>query len=453
MTARLIASEERRAIMGLGVTGQSVARWWRRQGCPFLALDTRPEMSDSLSARQAVGAETPLHFGDVDPSVLEGITELIVSPGVALEHPLVQFALNNKVRVMGDIDLFVAAASAPVIGITGSNGKSTVTAMVASMLSACGKRVAVGGNFGTPALDLLDQAVDFYVLELSSFQLERAQPLKLAVATVLNVSADHLDRHGSMPRYHHAKHKIFQGAHAVVANRADSLTLPLLEGGTRQVLWRPTDPDLDEFGIRQLDGAPYVCCGFTPLFPVSELKLKGQHNINNVLAALALGVALDLPLERLIEGLKDFSGLPHRCELVLDDAGVSWINDSKGTNVGATRAALAGLGAQENVVLIAGGVGKGQDFTALLPEVRNHCRRVFTLGESAREIELALGAHTPVQRVESLEDAVAKAGALARAGDVVLLSPACASFDLYSGFKARGDAFRNAVMSHVEHRS
>ena len=453
MTARLIASEERRAVMGLGATGQSVARWWRRQGCPFMALDTRPEMSDSLLARQAVGAETQLHFGDIDRSVLDGITELVVSPGVALEHPLVQYAIDNDVRVIGDIDLFVAATSAPVIGITGSNGKSTVTALLASMISACGRHVAVGGNFGTPALDLLEQAADFYVLELSSFQLERAKSLNLAVATVLNLSADHLDRHGSLPRYHNAKHKIFQGASAVVANRADSLTLPLLEGGTQQVLWRPAEPDLQEFGVREFDGTPYICRGFTPLLPISELKLKGGHNLNNVLAALALGTAVDLPMEGLVEGLKQFSGLPHRCELVLDNAGVSWINDSKGTNVGATRAALAGLGGQQNVVLIAGGVGKGQDFTALLPEVRENCRRVLTLGESAREIELALGAHTPVQRVESIEDAVAKAALLAQPGDVVLLSPACASFDLYSGFEARGEAFREAVLGNVEQTS
>ncbi len=450
MTAHLIASEERRAVIGLGATGQSVARWWRLQGCPFMALDTRPEMSDSLPARQAVGAETPMYFGDIDRAVLDGITELVVSPGVALEHPLVQYALENGVRVIGDIDLFVAATSVPVVGITGSNGKSTVTALLASMMTACGRQVAVGGNFGTPALDLLDQTPDFYVLELSSFQLERAQSLNLEVATVLNLSADHLDRHGSLPRYHHAKHKIFQGARAVVANRADSLTLPLLEGGTQQILWRPTDPDLEEFGVRQIDGVPVICQGFTPLLPASELRLKGRHNLENVLAALALGTALNLPFEGLIEGLKSFRGLPHRCELILDNADVTWINDSKGTNVGATRAALAGLGGQQNIVLIAGGVGKGQDFTALLPEVREHCRRVLTLGESAREIELALGAHTPVQRVESLEDAIVKADVLAQPGDVVLLSPACASFDLYSSFEARGDAFRDAVMRRVE---
>ena len=453
MTARLIASEERRAVMGLGVTGQSVARWWRRQGSPFMALDTRSEMADSLSVRQAVGADTPLHFGDIDRSVLDGITELIVSPGIPLEHPLVQYALENGVRVMGDIDLFVEASTVPVIGITGSNGKSTVTALLASMISACGRQVAVDGNFGTPALDLLDQTADFYVLELSSFQLERAKSLNLAVATVLNLSADHLDRHGSLPRYHHAKHKIFQGARAVVANRADSLTLPLLEDGARQILWRPSEPDLEEFGIRSLDGSVHVCRGFTPLLPVTDLQLKGGHNLNNVLAALALGVALELPLDGLIKGLKQFSGLPHRCELILEHAGVSWINDSKGTNVGAARAALSGLGGQQNVVLIAGGVGKGQDFTALLPEVQNYCRRVLTLGESAREIELALGAHTPVQRIESMEDAVAKAAAIAQSGDVVLLSPACASFDLFSGFEARGESFRRAVMNCAEQAS
>lgn len=450
MTAHLIASNERRAVLGLGITGCSVARWWRRQGYPFIALDTRPEMADSLIARQAAGPDTPLYFGDIDLTVVEGLTELVVSPGIALDHPLVAHAVAHGVRVLGDIDLFVASASAPVVGITGSNGKSTVTAMLAAMIESCGKRVAAGGNLGTPALDLLASDAEFFVLELSSFQLERSEQLNLAAATVLNISPDHLDRHGSLPQYHQAKHRIFRGARAIVANRSDALTLPMVTDDSRRYLWVPSEPDLGELGIRVVDGSPSIVRGLEPLLALDRIALRGRHNYNNALAALALGIALDLPVPDLLSGLMTFPGLPHRCELVLEQGGVSWINDSKATNVASVRSALAGLGGQQNVVLIAGGVGKEQEFDALQPEVEQHCRRVLTLGEAARDIELALAARTPVQRVSSLEEAVLRAQALAQPGDVVLLSPACASFDMFDSFEARGDRFRDAVVKAGE---
>ncbi len=450
MTAHLIASNERRGVLGLGVTGCSVARWWRSQGCPFIALDTRPEMADSLTARQAAGPDTPLYFGDLDPALVEGLTELVVSPGIALDHPLVAHAAANGVRILGDIDLFVASATAPVVGITGSNGKSTVTALLAAMIEGCGKRVAAGGNLGTPALDLLETDPDFFVLELSSFQLERSEPLNLAAATVLNISADHLDRHGSLPQYHQAKHRIFRGASAVVANRSDPLTLPMATGGSRQYLWVPSEPDLGELGIRSVAGEAWICSGLEPLLALDRIALKGRHNHSNALAALALGMAVGLPVHDLLSGLEAFRGLPHRCELVLERDGVSWINDSKATNVASVRSALAGLGGQQNVVLIAGGVGKEQEFDALQPEVEQHCRRVLTLGEAARDIELALAARTPVQRVGSLQEAVLRAREVVLPGDVVLLSPACASFDMFDSFEARGELFREAVLTTQE---
>ena len=450
MTAHLIASNERRGVLGLGVTGCSVARWWRSQGCPFIALDTRPEMADSLSARKAAGPDTPLYFGNLDPALVECLSELVVSPGIALDHPLVAHAAANGVRILGDIDLFVASATAPVVGITGSNGKSTVTALLAAMIEGCGKRVAAGGNLGTPALDLLETDPDFFVLELSSFQLERSEPLNLAAATVLNISADHLDRHGSLPQYHQAKHRIFRGASAVVANRSDPLTLPMVTDGSRQYLWVPSEPDLGELGIRSVAGEAWICSGLEPLLALDRIALKGRHNQSNALAALALGMAVGLPVQDLLLGLEAFGGLPHRCELVLERDGVSWINDSKATNVASVRSALAGLGGQQNVVLIAGGVGKEQEFDALQPEVEQHCRRVLTLGEAARDIELALAARTPVQRVGSLQEAVLRAREVVLPGDVVLLSPACASFDMFDSFEARGEVFREAVLTTQE---
>ena len=447
MPVHVIASNEQRALLGLGATGCSVARWWRDQGVPFIALDTRAEIAQSATVKEAIGADTPMHAGDIDPGLLSGITELVVSPGIELEHPLVQLAREAGARVTGDIDLFVRQAQAPVIGITGSNGKSTVTAWLASLLNSCGVRASAGGNLGPPALDLLRDPADCYVLELSSFQLERSDALNLAIATVLNVSPDHLDRHGTLPKYHQAKHRIFRGAGKIVANRGDPLTVPLADASVERVLWRLGEPDLNEFGVRAIDGQPTVCRGHEALLPVSSLPLPGTHNLGNALTVLALGSALGVPLQQLVSGLGNFRGLAHRCEWVAERDGVTWINDSKATNVDATRAALSGLGESNNIVLIAGGVGKAQDFTPLAPEASTRCRRVLTMGEDARAIELALGAHVPVQRVEDLAHAVATASQCAQAGDIVLLSPACASFDMYADFAARGDAFRDLVQS------
>ena len=275
--AGLIATSEQRMVLGLGVTGCSVIRWWRAQGVPFKAADTRPAMAQDSEVLAAIGADTDVYFGEMNPQMLDAVSELVVSPGIALDDPFVQLARDRGIRIIGDIDIFMALAKAPVIGITGSNGKTTVTALLGTMLRQCGKQVAVGGNVGTPALDLLDDSVELYVLELSSFQLERAQDLGLSVATVLNVSADHLDRHGSMPRYHLAKHRIFQGAKAVVVNRADPLTIPLLEHAVDVLIWRPDEPDLNEFGTRVIDDVRWICRGFEPLLlPVSRAASAGR---------------------------------------------------------------------------------------------------------------------------------------------------------------------------------
>ena len=447
--AGLIATSEQRMVLGLGVTGCSVIRWWRAQGVPFKAADTRPGMAQDSEVLAAIGADTDVYFGEINPQILDTVSELVVSPGIALDDPFVQLARDRGIRIIGDIDIFMALAKAPVIGITGSNGKTTVTALLGTMLRQCGKQVAVGGNVGTPALDLLDDSIELYVLELSSFQLERAQDLGLSVATVLNVSADHLDRHGSMPRYHLAKHRIFQGAKSVVVNRADPLTIPLLEHAVDVLIWRPDEPDLNEFGTRIIDDVRWICRGFEPLLPVSRLLLPGGHNLDNALAALACGVAAGADVQALVQGLTIFEGLPHRCETVVEREGVRWINDSQGTNSGATTAALEGMGGQNNVVLIAGGVGKNQDFSVLIPAVREHCKRVFTLGEAARELELALGNTVPCQRVDDLDAAIQRATAITEPGDLVLLSPACASFDLFASYEARGDYFRAQVQAMV----
>jgi len=370
---------------------------------------------------------------------------LIVSPGISLDEPVVQQARDAGVNIVGDIDLFMREATAPVVGITGSNAKSTVTELVGQMARDAQFSARVGGNLGTPALDLLDPACALYVLELSSFQLERAGELGLEVATVLNVSPDHLDRHGSMPRYHQAKHRIFRGCHKAVVNRDDPLTIPLVAPEVEVISWRMGEPELGGFGLRQVEGQETLCHGFDSILPSSKLGLAGRHNVANALVALALGHAVGIPLESMAVTLQQFSGLPHRCQQVAEIEGVSYVNDSKGTNVGATLAALNGLAAGRNIVLIAGGQGKGADFNQLRSAVASHCKAVILLGEDAEKMQAALQDHAPVSRAASMEEAVSAAASQSSAGDVVLLSPACASFDMFTGYVERGEVFCQAV--------
>ena len=444
MTQGLIASSVNRVVVGLGVTGLSCARYLHQRGLRFSVIDTRAN-APGLAAFREEMPDVTVYAGVYPVELVTGATELVVSPGISLDERVVQQARDAGVSIVGDIDLFMREATAPVVGITGSNAKSTVTELVGQMAQDAKLSVGVGGNLGTPALDLLDPAHTLYVLELSSFQLERAGDLGLEVATVLNVSPDHLDRHGSMPRYHQAKHRIFRGCHKAVVNRDDPLTIPLLASEVEVISWRMGEPELGGFGLRQVESQEMLCHGFESVIPSSELVLTGRHNVANALAALALGHAAGLPLESMAETLRHFCGLPHRCQRIAVLEGVSYVNDSKGTNVGATLAALNGLGAGRNIVLIAGGQGKGADFSQLQAAVSVHCKAVILLGEAAEEMQLALQGCAPVTRALSLEEAVDAAAAQANAGDVVLLSPACASFDMFTGYVNRGEVFCQAV--------
>lgn len=441
----LIASSVNRVVMGLGATGLSCARHLHRRGLPFAVADTRAD-PPGLAALRSEMPEVPVFAGDIPADLIESAGELIVSPGIALEDPLVVRAREAEVAIVGDIDLFVREAVAPVVGITGSNAKSTVTELVGQMARDADLDVGVGGNLGTPALDLLAPERQLYVLELSSFQLERAGRLGLAVAAVLNITADHLDRHGSMPRYHQAKHRIFRGCRRAVVNRDDPLTIPLAEDAVEIVSWRLGEPELGGFGLRREDGAEFLCHGFDRLLPVAELGLVGRHNVANALAALAIGFCAGLPPASMAATLRTFLGLPHRCQQVAEIGGVRYVDDSKGTNIGATEAALSGLGGERNVVLIAGGLGKGADFTQLRQAVARHCKLLILLGQDADQLQAALEGSAPVLRVADMEEAVTAAAAEAAPGDCVLLSPACASFDMFSGYAARGAAFAGAVV-------
>jgi UDP-N-acetylmuramoylalanine--D-glutamate ligase len=433
----------------MGHTGRSVARFWAAQGIPFIAMDTRAEVGDDLTLRRELaGIES--HFGEISENVLRQIDLLVVSPGIAMDSDVIGLAQSLNIEVRGDIDLFVSEAQAPVIGITGSNGKSSVTTFVGQLLTASGLTVSVGGNLGTPALDLLKDEVDVFVLELSSFQLERAGDLNLAVAAVLNLSPDHLDRHHTMPLYHLAKHRIFAGAKHVVANYRDALTQPVGKGDVPWTLWRDNEPDMQQLGLRDHEGAPWIYFGFEPVCPLSDIPLVGHHNVNNVLAALAICHAMGLSYAKLIEGVKTLKGLPHRCELIAVKAGVRFVNDSKGTNVGATVAALEGLAAGQNIILIAGGESKGQAFAPLTRAISRFVKHTVLIGRDAAAIDDALEQAASRSFADSMEAAVRAATKVAKPGDTVLLSPACASLDMYRDYRERGEAFTVAVQAVEE---
>ncbi|MGV6806628.1 MAG: UDP-N-acetylmuramoyl-L-alanine--D-glutamate ligase, partial [bacterium] len=368
--------------------------------------------------------------------------EVILSPGISVNEPAIQQAKEAGATIIGDIELFAREATAPIVAITGSNGKSTVTTLVGLMCAQAGKNAGVGGNLGTPALDLLADDRDIYVLELSSFQLETTENLGAEVAVVLNVSPDHMDRYDNMISYHRAKHRIFRGAKKVVVNRDDPLSVPLLAEGVDGSFFGLRKPDLRDFGLIEEAGETSIAKGLTSLMPVSALKLKGRHNLSNALAALAMGDAAGLPMNAMLQVLKQFGGLPHRTELVAEINGVSYINDSKATNVGATKAAIEGLANGENILLLAGGDAKEQSFDSLADVCRGAVREAFVYGRDANIVAEALVEGTRVSRFDDLVSAFAAATKSAGEGDVVLLSPGCASLDQFKNYEQRGELFR-----------
>jgi len=442
----LIASDQFRIVVGLGKSGMSLVRFLAQQGVRFAVADTRANPPE-LETLKRDYPQVEVRCGELDVNFLCRASELYVSPGLAVATPALAEAAARGVKLSGDIDLFARHAKAPIVAITGSNAKSTVTTLVGEMVVAAGKRVAVGGNLGTPALDLLADDVELYVLELSSFQLETTDQLNAEVATCLNISEDHMDRYSGLPAYHLAKHRIFRGARQVVINRDDALSRPLIADQVTCWEFGLGKPDLKRFGLLEENGEKSLAFRFETLLPVSELKIRGAHNQSNALAALALGQAVGLPMETMLATLRQFTGLPHRCQWVGERAGVNYYDDSKATNVGAALAAIEGLGADiaGKLVLIAGGDGKGADFSALKTPVARFCRAVVLLGRDAELLAEALGDAAPLVRVKTLEEAVQRCSELAEAGDAVLLSPACASLDMFKNFEERGRLFAQAV--------
>lgn len=437
-------------IIGLGETGYSCVEYFVEKGIDITVLDTRthpPKLEDFNKQYSHI----PLYLGEFPKNVLEHIKTLVISPGFSIDHPAFQNALSKKVEVIGDIEIFAKVNSAPVIAITGSNGKSTVTTLVGEMAKAAGIRTNVGGNLGQPALSLLKNQPECVVLELSSFQLETTHSLKTQVSTILNICPDHLDRYPNMEAYIAAKQRIFQNTDQIVVNRKDSGLIhgvPGIEELRCLSFGLDALPEEEAFGLITQDHEPWLSKGLEPLIPVSSLKLFGRHNVENALAALAIGFAAGFSMDAMLKVLKTFKGLPHRCEWVCEADGVQWINDSKGTNVGATVAAIQGLATDipGKWVLIAGGLGKNADFSPLIPLVKDHCRAVILIGEAANELKMLLSPVCLCLNANDMPEAVMLAKEQTKVGDGVLLSPACASWDMFRNFEERGNIFKNAVL-------
>lgn len=446
--SQMIATSKVKAVIGTGITGLSVARFLAAQKQAFVLLDTRA-VPPNLEKVQQEFPGVAIECGELNPTTLLACDEIIVSPGVAIATPAIEQAKNAGIPIVGDIELFVRYAKAPIVAITGSNAKSTVTTLVGEMAKTAGINVAVGGNLGTPALELLDDAIELYVMELSSFQLETVTKLNAKVATILNISADHLDRYDSMRAYILAKLRIYFGAEHIVVNRKDVLTHPPFAAGVKPVYFGG-NADFGSFGLTEQNGEEFLAKNLTPLMPSRELKIRGRHNVDNALAALALGDAAGIPMAAMLETLKNFKGLKHRCEFVAAKNGVEFYNDSKGTNIGATLAAIQGLARDpQQLIVILGGEGKGQDFTELAPALKSINSQVVLIGRDAPVIEQAVAAATKITHANSMQDAVNKALQLATPGDAVLLSPACASFDMFKNYEDRGDQFCSAVQELV----
>jgi UDP-N-acetylmuramoylalanine--D-glutamate ligase len=438
-------------VVGLGKTGVSCLRYLAKRGIPVRATDSR-RTPPGLEELGMLARSLDLRLGGFDLSLLDGASQVLMSPGVPLEEPIARAARERGIEVLGDVELFARHVQAPVIGITGTNGKSTVTSLVARMAAAAGRTVLAGGNLGVPALDLLEQPVpDLYVLELSSFQLETTRSLHLQAAVVLNVTADHLDRYPSVAAYARAKSRIFAKAATVVLNADDPLVSAMRAPASRADE-RNSEPRTVTFSIERTDADFTLLRAGTQtllarrgegLLDVSRMKIAGLHNAANALASLALGEAAGLPMAAMLAALESFPGLPHRSEWIAEVAGVRFVDDSKGTNVGATIAAVAGMPGP--LVMIAGGIGKGQDFAPLAQAFRGKVRHVVLIGRDAPALAAALQGVCSTETMASMQEAVFAAARAARRGDTVLLSPACASFDMFRDYGHRGDVFAAAV--------
>ena len=428
-------------VVGLGVTGLSIARYLKRNDREAAYFDTR-ESPPGIDELKALCPNADILLGEA--KLPKKIRRIIASPGIADTHPLLNDARKANLEVISDIELFAREAKAPFIAVTGSNGKSTVTTLLYHMCVAAGLRVYAGGNLGEPALDLLDKPVpDIYVLELSSFQLQRTLKLPSHVSILLNISPDHLDWHRDEDEYRRTKYRVYREARAAVYNRADDGVRQYVAHLERVSSFGLDTPPDEHYGLRDADGDVYLARGETLLLSTRDLVLFGRHNQANALAALAAGELAGLDMPSMLQVLVEFPGLPHRMQFVDRIGGVSYVNDSKATNVAAAVASIQSVDGM--VVLIAGGVGKGAEFAELAAALDGKLRAAVLIGEDAAKIADALDTVSPVFFADDMDDAVRQAAAYAEAADTVLLAPACASLDQFENYAARGDAFATAV--------
>ena len=435
-----LLTAKRIAVVGLGQSGLATVRFLLSKGIKPVLMDTRkqPAGLEQIAAEKVDG----IYLGELDANRLAQMELIIVSPGLSVKHPALRFAKLQGATVIGDVELFACYNTKPVVAITGSNGKSTVTKLTEAMLQHSGIQALAAGNIGLPVLDALAKTeTEVYVLELSSFQLETTASLQLVAAANLNVSADHLDRYQDLADYAAAKQRIYQHSALAVYNADDALTVPTT--ATQALALSLTD-NSSGYGIVQHQGQDYLLVAGEPLLPVAEMSLFGKHNQFNALAAAALALAAGASRQAIASTLRSFRGLAHRCELVAERHGVRWVNDSKGTNIGATLAALAGLRSSVagKLILIAGGDAKGADLTELQPALQRDVQQLITLGQDGPAIAALLPDSI---QVKTIQQAVKTAASLAQSGDMVLLSPACASLDMFKSYADRGEQFAAAV--------
>ncbi|MFH4367463.1 UDP-N-acetylmuramoyl-L-alanine--D-glutamate ligase [Vibrio diabolicus] len=426
-------------VVGLGITGLSVVKHLRKNQPQLVVkvIDTRVNPPGA----ERLPEDVQLHSGGWNTDWLSDADLIVTNPGIALATPEIQAVLAKGTTVVGDIELFAWAVQKPVIAITGSNGKSTVTDLTGVMVKAAGLDVGVGGNIGVPALDLLEQDADLYVLELSSFQLETTSSLKLKAAAFLNLSEDHMDRYQGMSDYRQAKLRIFDHADLAVVNRDDKETFPDAE-----VPLVTFGSDNQDFGLEVDGNRTWLLDHGQRVVASDELKLVGKHNLSNALVALALLKAADVNYHNALNALKNYTGLTHRCQVVADNQGVKWVNDSKATNIASTMAALSGLESTGKLYLLVGGVGKGADFSPLKPIFATLNLQLCCFGADGDDF---MPLHESAIRFDTMEDVIQQVSSQLKPGDMVMLSPACASFDQFDNFMARGDAFAALVQKYA----
>ena len=445
----LVAQYKAATVIGLGATGYSVVRYLRAHGLKVTVLDSSntPPLAKQLTDTYP---EVAAVFGAFESVNLQDAELIVASPGVSLKEPMLVEARRNGSHIVGDIELFLQENQKPVIAITGSNGKSTVTTLVGEMIKASGITPLVAGNIGTPVLDALTDGIDYEVavLELSSFQLETTSHVPAESSAILNISADHMDRYDSMGDYVLAKARVLRGARRAVLPRHDE-QMKQITNVNELLSFELDEPANDsEYGVRRQSGQRWLVKGDQRLMKLKEIPMAGLHNVKNVLSAFALVEFLDLPVDNLVDAIRSFHGLPHRMQTVAVTDGISWVNDSKATNVGATSTALRNL--ESPVIWIAGGQGKGADFSVLKDAISSNIKLLILFGEDATQIQQALQGNLPIEQVKDMQGAVDLAGEKAVEGDIVLLSPACASFDMFDSFEDRGEAFSRCVEQWAE---